>query len=655
MNAWQSLSRLVLPTLLIPLLGAAPPAAKPAAAAKAPQGTPATRPSKQYSMAQFMETSEVTNPVFTSDGKQLLFSTNATGIINVNSVPVEGGKPTALTRSKTDSVRVVDAFPGDGRFLFMRDKGGDEQTHLFVRTPDGKEKDLTPLKKGAANYLGFSRDDSAFFITTNERDPGSMDVYRMDAKTYARTLLFQNEKGLNVAAVAPDASFVLMNEAVTTSDGNVWRYDVATKALTNLTPHQAPARYRVADVHPVTGEPHLLTDDGSEFLRVVRPAKEAGKWEDVEKADWDIVESTFSRQGTWRVSLVNVDSGFEARLHDVKAGTQVPLTQLPPGTMYDAVFSRDEAKLAIQVETDRSSGNLYVMDLGTKQVTRVTDTMSRAVDSEDLVDAQVVRFKSFDGMEIPNVLYKPHQASAEKKAPAVVYVHGGPGGQTSRGYSHFIQFLVNHGYVVLGINNRGSAGYGKAFYRADDQKHGKDPLLDCVEAKKYLATLPYVDGSRVGIFGGSYGGYMVLAALTFHPDVFGAGVDAFGPSNWLRTLKEMPPEWGAFRLAMFQEMGDPETQEAMLKEISPLFHAEHIKKPLLVIQGANDPRVKKAESDDIVAAVKKNGVPVEYVLLPDEGHGFRKKKNELQVNQRILKFLDRHLVAPKAEAQAPKP
>ncbi|MGE6761020.1 prolyl oligopeptidase family serine peptidase [Corallococcus interemptor] len=643
MPVWKSLSRVLASTLLLPLLGAAPPTPKPA---------PAARPSKQYTVEQFMGSTEVMAPVFTSDGKQLLFSSNASGIFNVHSVPVGGGRPTALTRSKTDAIRVVGAFPRDNRILFMHDKGGDEQTHLYVRTPDGKEKDLTPMKKGAAGFLGFSRDDSAFYITTNERDPGAMDVYRVDAKTYARTLLARNDKGFGVAGVAPDESWVALEEAVTTSDGNVWRYDVATQTLKNLTPHTGVASYRVGDIHPVTGELYLITDDGSEFARVVRPAKEAGKWEDVEKADWDIIATEFSRSGSFRVSLINVNAGIEVRLHDEKAGTQLPLTQLPAGMISEAIFSRDEKQLAVRLETDRSSANLYVQDLATKKTTRVTDTMSRELDSEDLVEAQVVTFKSFDGMEIPNLLFKPHQATARNKAPAIVYVHGGPGGETTRGYNDFVQYLVNHGYVVLGINNRGSAGYGKTFFKADDQKHGKDPLRDCVEARKYLASLPYVDGSRVGIMGGSYGGYMVLAALAFHPDAFDVGVDVFGVSNWLRTLKSMPPEWGAFRQAMMQEIGDPEKQEAMLKEISPLFHAERIKKPLFVVQGANDPRVLQVESDEIVAAVKKNGVPVEYLLLPDEGHGFRKKKNEAQVDRRTLEFLDRYLKP--APASAPK-
>ncbi|HUR79296.1 MAG TPA: S9 family peptidase, partial [Thermoanaerobaculia bacterium] len=208
-------------------------------------------------------------------------------------------------------------------------------------------------------------------------------------------------------------------------------------------------------------------------------------------------------------------------------------------------------------------------------------------------------------------------------------------------------FLANHGYVVLDINNRGSSGYGKTFYVADDRKHGREPLWDCVEAKKYLSSLPYVDGSRVAIMGGSYGGYMVAAALAFQPDVFDAGVDIFGVTNWVRTLQSIPPWWESGRKSLYDEIGNPETELEMLKAASPVFHADKIRKPLIVIQGKNDPRVIKAESDDLVAAVRKNGVPVEYVVFDDEGHGFTKKKNQITAYGAILKFLDANLAAAK--------
>jgi dipeptidyl aminopeptidase/acylaminoacyl peptidase len=303
--------------------------------------------------------------------------------------------------------------------------------------------------------------------------------------------------------------------------------------------------------------------------------------------------------------------------------------------------------MSFYASSDRSPSNLYVLDFPTGKVTRLTDTLSKEIDPEDLVASEVVRFKSFDGMAVPNIYYKPLDASPEHKAPALVWVHGGPGGQTRKGYSALIQYLVNHGYAVLGINNRGSSGYGKTFFTADDRKHGREPLWDCVEAKKWLSAQPYVDGKKIGIIGGSYGGYMVLAALAFQPEVFDVGVDIFGVSNWLRTLQSIPPYWETFRLALYKEIGDPVKDEAMLKANSPLFHADKIRRPLLVLQGQNDPRVIKPESDEIVEAVRKNNVPVEYVVFPDEGHGFTKKANEIRAYSATLEFLDKYLRAEK--------
>jgi dipeptidyl aminopeptidase/acylaminoacyl peptidase len=226
-----------------------------------------------------------------------------------------------------------------------------------------------------------------------------------------------------------------------------------------------------------------------------------------------------------------------------------------------------------------------------------------------------------------------------------VWVHGGPGGQCRVGYDPVIQFLVNHGYAVLAVNNRGSSGYGKTFFHMDDKRHGDVDLKDVVAGRRYLEGLDWVDGSRVGVIGGSYGGYMVCAALAFEPDAFDVGVDIFGVTNWVRTLESIPPWWTSFRDGLYAELGDPKTDRERLKRISPLFHAKNIRKPLLVVQGANDPRVLKVESDELVQAVRDNGVPVEYLVFPDEGHGFRKKENRIQAAEAYRRFLDRYLVS----------
>ncbi len=274
---------------------------------------------------------------------------------------------------------------------------------------------------------------------------------------------------------------------------------------------------------------------------------------------------------------------------------------------------------------------------------QLTDAMNPRIDPSALVDARVIRYPSFDGLEIPSVLYRPHGASPQTPVPALVWVHGGPGGQSRVRYSATIQFLVNQGYAILMANNRGSSGYGKTFYQMDDRRHGEVDLDDIVEGKRYLAGLDWVDGDRIGIIGGSYGGYMVAAALAFRPDVFDAGINIFGVTNWVRTLQSIPPWWESFREALYDEMGDPATDAERHRRISPLFHAENITRPLLVVQGANDPRVLQVESDELVAAVRANGVPVEYVLFDDEGHGFLKKENQIAAARAYAEFLAEHM------------
>ncbi|MTI30366.1 alpha/beta hydrolase family protein, partial [Xanthovirga aplysinae] len=284
---------------------------------------------------------------------------------------------------------------------------------------------------------------------------------------------------------------------------------------------------------------------------------------------------------------------------------------------------------------------------------KLTETLNSEIDPENLVAAEVVRYPSFDGLEIPAIYYKPINASKEDPVPALVWVHGGPGGQSRTGYFSLIQYLVNHGYAILAVNNRGSSGYGKTFYKMDDRNHGDKDLKDCVWGKKWLQEQGYIDPERIGIIGGSYGGYMTMAAMAFEPEEFKVGVNIFGVTNWLRTLKSIPPYWESFREALYEELGDPFTEDSVrLYNISPLFHADQIKNPVMVLQGANDPRVLQVESDEIVEAIKKNNVPVDYVVFPDEGHGFIKKENEIKGYGGILTFLDKYLKENVAQAES---
>jgi dipeptidyl aminopeptidase/acylaminoacyl peptidase len=612
---------------------------------------PPRRAPRQYTIDQFMAVVRVAGASFSPDEKRILFSSNQSGIFNAYSVPVAGGSASQLTRSTTDTTYAVSYFPADERILYTRDSGGDENNHLYVRGKDGKEQDLTPAAEGKklkAGFVRWSGDDRAFFVMTNERDPRFFDLYRYDAATYARSVVYQNDKGFSIADVSRDGRWVALDKPNTSLDSDIYLYSVASKELKHLTPHQGQVAFSTAAFDPAASALYFLTDEGSEFKSVRRYVLAGGKFEEVEKAGWDVLYTGFSWNGKYRYTAINEDARTVIKVVDAKTGAPVQLPKLPEGDLTSVAFSRSENLMAFYLTGDRAPANLHVLDLRSGKVTRLTDTLSKDIDPQDLVDAQVVRFKSFDATEIPNVLLKPHQAGPEAKAPALVWVHGGPGGQTRKGYSALMQYLANHGYVILGINNRGSSGYGKTFYAADDRKHGREPLWDCVEGKKYLASLPYVDPARIGIIGGSYGGYMVLAALAFQPQEFQAGVDIFGVANWVRTLESIPPYWESFRQALYQEIGDPKKDLEQLKAISPLFHADKIRKPLLVLQGANDPRVIKPESDDIVAEVRKHGVPVEYVVFPDEGHGFTKKANETRAWSTVLRFLDEHLKKNKA-------
>ncbi len=619
-----------------------------AQAATTTQQTAAPAAPKRYTIEQFLATTTIGGASFSADEQRILFHSNKTGIFNVYSISVNGGEPVALTSSTKDSHYAVSYFPKDDRVLYTRDQGGNELNHLYVRELDGKEQDLTPGEKLKAIFMGWSGDKNGFYVASNERDARFFDVYRYDAKTYARELIYKNETGMSVAQVSDDGRWIALGKTNTTADSDVHLYDTQSKTSKHLTPHQGVASNTPAGFDPASKRLLITSNEGAEFTRLMSYELATGKMSELEKADWDVVYADFSNDGRYRVTGINVDASIQIKLRELgKDGTErdVSLPKLPGGELRGVQFSGSSGKMAFYVNGDRSPSNLFVYDFATRQVRQLTQSMSKEVNPEDLVESRIVRFKSFDGMSIPSVYYQPKEASPTNKVPALVWVHGGPGGQTTRNYSAMIQYLVNHGYAVLGINNRGSSGYGKSFFTADDGKHGREPLWDCVEAKTFLAATGVVDPERIGIIGGSYGGYMTLAAMAFRPEAFKVGVDIFGVSNWLRTLESIPPYWESFRQALYKEVGDPVKDKDFLIATSPLFHAKEIRKPLMVIQGANDPRVIKPESDEIVAAVQKNGVPVEYVVFDDEGHGFSKKKNNIEASGRILQFLDKHLKA----------
>jgi len=607
-------------------------------------GAPADRPRdvRQYTIEEFLGTTTVLGASFSPDGGKILVSTDETGVFNALAVPVDGGPPVQLTNATTDGIYAVSYFPNDERFLYLSDQGGNELTHVYVQAPDGSVQDLTPGENLKAAFLGWAKDDASFFIGTNERDPRFFDLYEVTTDGYERTLIYQNDEGYDFAAISPDKRYLALVKSRTTTDSDVYLYNRETRELRNLTPHEGEVSNVAAAFTPDGTGLLLITDEGSEFSYLVRLDLATARRDTLVKTDWDVMYAGYSKRGNFLVVAINDDARTEIRIFD-RDMRPVTLPRPPAGDITSVVFSPDERRIAYYVSSSRMPGDLFVQDMGGGAPRRLTSSLNPAIDPDDLVEGKVVRFASYDGLEIPGILYRPHQASRATPVPALVWVHGGPGGQSRLGYSPLIQYLVNHGYAVYAINNRGSSGYGKAFFKMDDRRHGEADLGDVVASKRMLIETGWVDPERIGIIGGSYGGYMVLAALAFHPEEFDVGVDIFGVANWIRTLESIPPWWESFREALYTEMGDPATDRERLMRISPLFHASNIVKPLLVLQGANDPRVLKVESDEIVEAVRANGVPVEYIVFDDEGHGFTKKENQLRGYEAIRRFLDRYL------------
>ena len=599
--------------------------------------TPAT-----YAVADFYRNTSYRGASWSADRRRLLVSSNRTGIWNAYAIPVSGGAAQPLTRSTTDAVFAQSYFPHDDRILFTSDHGGNELTHVYVRSADGTTKDVTPGEKLKASFLGWAGDDRSFFVSTNERDPKYFDVYDVTADSFARTLLFRNDSGFNLGPVSRDRRFLAAVKSRTTSDADIYLVELKTGAMKNVTAHTGNVNNSPADFSPDGKALLFLSDSGREFASLRSYDLASGRTTMVYEQPWDVLGAGYSKGGRYLTVYVNEDSRFAARVLDASTFAPVPLKGMPDGLVRGVAVSPNDSAFAFYASDGSVPNDLYVSSFsGTPR--RLTDALDARIARRDLVVPTVVRFSSYDGVSVPGVLYRPHQASASAKAPAVVLVHGGPGGQSSVGYWALEQALVNHGYVVFAINNRGSSGYGKTFYAMDDRKHGEADLGDVVASKRMLIETGYVDSARIAILGGSYGGYMTLAALTLQPDAFKAGVDLFGISNWSRTLSSIPPWWGAFKDALYAEMGDPKTDSVRLRRISPLFHADRIKAPLMVLQGANDPRVLQVESDEIVAAARKNGVPVEYVVFPDEGHGFVKKENEISGYTKVIAFLDEYV------------
>lgn len=596
----------------------------------------------KYSIEQFYQNNQIGGGAFSDDETKLLVRSNESGIFNVYEIDIASGEKTQKTFSEKESFFAIDYLPGTNQILYSADKGGDELNHIYLMNEDGTATDLTPGENEKARFAGWSKDKKSMYFTSNKRNPRFFDFYKMNIETWESEMLYQNDNGINISNMSEDETWFAFSQTITTSEKKLFltnRIDNSTIELS-----EEPGSYDASDFSKDNKYFFFITDVGKEFSYLVKYEIETGEKEVLFETNWDVMYNYLSENEKYRVIAINEDGKNTLFIKDLVNNSDVYFPEIPDGDIKGVSFSESEEKIRLTIGTSKSPNNIYVYDMGSKELKKLTETLNPEINVNDMVAAEVVRYPSFDGLEIPAINYKPLDATKRNKVPALVWVHGGPGGQSRTGYSSLIQYLVNHGYAILAVNNRGSSGYGKTFFKMDDLNHGDKDLKDCIWGKKWLQAQDYIDAEKIGIIGGSYGGYMTMAAMTFTPDEFKVGVNIFGVTNWLRTLKSIPPYWESFRNALYKELGDPTTADSVrLYEISPVFHAHKVKNPVMVLQGANDPRVLKIESDEIVAGIEANGITVEYVVFDDEGHGFRKKENEIEGYGKILTFLETYL------------
>jgi dipeptidyl aminopeptidase/acylaminoacyl peptidase len=595
-------------------------------------------------LRDFFRNPERTAFAISPDGRYISWLGPYERRLNVFVQPAAGGEPVRVT---SETARDVGGYFWKGqRIVYVKDFGGDENFHVVAASLDGSaSRDLTPGEKVKAEVVDILEDDDdRLIVSHNRRDESVFDVFRIDLRTGEETLVAENPG--NIVSWGTDHDGRL--RVAGTSDG------VNTSLLYRDSEDREFAPI-VTTSFKETVVPLFFTFDNRRlYVASNRGRDKAAVFEFdpatategrmlVESNEADVDALTYSRKrkvltaARWVTSKVQrkfFDAETEAMFRDVEA-------KLPEYEIAFTSADRAEDKFIVAATSDRTPGKRYLYDKATRALTLLAD-VAPWLPEESLASMQPIRYTARDGLTIHGYLTLP-VGVAPRHLPVVLDVHGGPWHRDVWGYNPEVQFLANRGYAVLQVNFRGSTGYGRKFWEASFREWGRAMQDDLTDGVRWLVDQGIADPARVAIYGGSYGGYAALAGLAFTPDLYAAGIDYVGVSNLLTFMKAIPPYWKPM-LAMLQEMvGDMEKDEAMLRAASPVFSADRIRAPLLIAQGANDPRVVKSESDQMVDAMRKRGVEVEYIVKDNEGHGFRNEENRFEFYEAMERFLDRHL------------
>ncbi|HEV7745325.1 MAG TPA: alpha/beta fold hydrolase [Pyrinomonadaceae bacterium] len=633
-------------------------------------GQPGTQP-PVIDRELFFGDPEISGAQISPDGKFIAFVKPFKGTRNVwvkrTEEPFEAAKPITADKSRP----VTQYFwSRDGKYiLFVQDKAGDENYLVYAVNPAERPaagedvplaRNLTDVKGVRAAIYAVPRSDpDAIYIGLNDRDKAWHDLYKVKISTGERTLVRKNTERITGWVFDLKDQLRLATRAADNGDTEVLRVDDSgfTKVYScNVFESCGPVRY-----HKDGQRVYFLTNKGANIdlqrLELFDPTN--GKEELVEADPMNRVDfgnANFSEVTDDLIATSYDDDRERIYWKDKSFEADYKLLQkkLPGKEIGFGSGTKDERLYLITAGGDTEPGERYLFDRNTKKLVlqyRIREKLNR----DYLASMTAIRYKSSDGLEIPAYLTLPKGVAA-KNLPAIILPHGGPWGRDSWGYNGFAQFLANRGYAVLQPNFRASTGYGKKFLDAGNKQWGDKMQDDVTWGAKYLVAQGIADSKRIGIMGGSYGGYATLAGVTFTPDLYAAAVDIVGPSNLVTLLETIPPYWEPIRKLFYARMGDPATPDgkAQLERQSPLNHAAKIKTPLLVIQGANDPRVNKREADQIVIALRDRNYPVEYLVAPDEGHGFARPVNNMAMFATTEKFLAKYLGGRYQETMTPE-
>ena len=605
------------------------------------------------------------------DGKYISFIKPYKDTLNIWVKGID--EPFSAARPLTnDTARPVRSYfwSRDGKYvLFSQDKGGDENFNVYAVNPSDKPasgsdvpaaRNLTAAKgiRAEIEAVPYS-DPDTIYVGINERDKAWHDLYKVKISTGERTLISENKDRYQGMVFDNADKMRLAVRSAQNGDTEILRIDADGKA-TKIYSCSVFETCGPLQFHKDNKHIYLQTNMGdSDLVQLVLMDVETGKIEKVEsdplgKVDFggasfseithDIIATTYQDS---RTRIYWKDKAYENDYNAIKK-------KLGDREISFNSATRDETKFIVATFSDTDPGTVWIYDRKTKGLATLYKVREK-LDRNALAPMRSVTFKSSDGLEIPAYLTLPKGVAA-KNLPVVIFPHGGPWARDSWGYNTFAQFLANRGYAVLSPNFRGSTGYGKKFLNAGNNEWGQKMQDDITYGVKYLVEQGIADPKRVGIMGGSYGGYATLAGVAFTPDTYAAAVAIVAPSNLKTLLESIPPYWEAGRTIFYKRMGDPNTPEglAQMKRQSPLFSADKIKTPLMVVQGANDPRVNKREADQIVIALRDRNYPVEYLVAPDEGHGFARPVNNSAMIAASEKFLANHLGGRYQETATPE-